>query len=65
MAKSYVELTWEVYEELKSYETQLLEILEQLNDVRDRAERYREALLQVLAGESDPQCIARGALERA
>jgi hypothetical protein len=65
MAKSYVELTWEEYEELKSYEPQLLEILDQLDDVRDRSERYREALLRILAGENDPLQIVRIALERA
>ena len=60
-----VELTLEEYEELKSYEPQMLEILGQLDDVRDRSERYREALLQILAGESDPLRIAKTALERA
>lgn len=63
MTKSYVKLTWEEYEERKSYETQLLEILEQLDDVRDRAERYREALVRILAGDNDPRCAARSALE--
>ena len=55
--------------EIERLETQLLEILEQLDDVRDRSERYREALVQILAGENDLQCawwqIARSALERA
>lgn len=63
MAKSYVKLTLEEYEDLKSYESQLLEILEQLDDVRDRSERYREALVKILAGENDPRCAARSALE--
>lgn len=65
MSKAYVELTWEEYEALKSYEPQLLEILEQLDDVRDRAERYREALVRILAGDNDLRQIARLALERA
>jgi hypothetical protein len=37
-------------ERLAEAQTQLLEILEQLNDAQDRSERYREALVKIASG---------------